>query len=442
MEGSAAVSNPAEPGPSTPGGQRKTIPDLLYGEQETELRAAVRSLLEDRCAWSDVLARTETSQSYDTGLWQVLGSGLGAAGLLIPESAGGAGASYREAAVVAEELGRAVAPVPYLGSAVVATAAALAAGDDSLLRGLADGSVTAALAVPFTAGPGSWPELTLRIGPARNGGSSDSYRISGTVTSVADALPAGVLLVPADGVPFGLYRVSAADPGLTMTAVTSLDATRQLADITLDGAAGQLVAAGAAAEQAVAAALTAGAGILAAELLGTAQKCLDMTVAYAKERRQFARQIGSYQAVKHRLADLWVAISQARAASRYAAACLAAGDPDTPVAVALAKAACSDAAVLAGQECVQLHGGIGFTWEHPAHLYLKRAKSASIGLGTADWHRASLAGLADLPAPGAVPAAPAAAPAPATTASAAPAAAPAPATTASAAPVPAAGGTR
>jgi alkylation response protein AidB-like acyl-CoA dehydrogenase len=401
MEGSAAVSNPAEPGAGPPGGQRTTIPDLLYREQENELRSAVRSLLDDRCAWPDVLARTETSQSYDTALWQLLAAGLGGAGLLIPESAGGAGASYREAAVVAEELGRAVAPVPYLGSAVVATAAALAAGDDSLLRDLAGGSVTAALAMPFTAAPGSRPEATVRIGPAGQAGAPGTYRITGTVTSVADALPAGVLLVPADGVPFGLYRVPADDAGVTMTPVTSLDATRQLADITLDGAAGQLIASGEAAERAVAAALTAGAGILAAELLGTAERCLDMTVAYAKERRQFARKIGSFQAIKHRLADLWVAITQARAASRYAAACLASGDPDAAVAVALAKAACSDAAVLAGQECVQLHGGIGFTWEHPAHLFLKRAKSASIGFGTADWHRASLAGLADLPAPGA-----------------------------------------
>ena len=149
----------------------------------------------------------------------------------------------------------------------------------------------------------------------------------------------------------------------------------------------------------MAAALTAGAAVLASEQLGLAERCLEMTVAYLKERHQFARPIGSFQALKHRLADLWVGVTQARAAARYAAACLAREDPDTPVAVALAKAACSDIAVKAAQECVQLHGGIGFTWEHPAHLYLKRAKSSSIGFGTADHHRASLAGLVDLPPP-------------------------------------------
>ncbi len=140
--------------------------------------------------------------------------------------------------------------------------------------------------------------------------------------------------------------------------------------------------------------------MLASEQLGIAERCLEMTVAYVKERRQFARPVGSFQAIKHRLADLWVAVTQARAAARYAAACLAAGDPDAAVAVALAKATCSNVALKATQETVQLHGGIGFTWEHPAHLFLKRAKADSIGFGTADAHRASLARLADLPPAG------------------------------------------
>jgi alkylation response protein AidB-like acyl-CoA dehydrogenase len=386
------------------------LPDLLYGEAETELRAAVRSLLDDRCAWPDVLARTETAQTYDAGLWRVLAADLGAAGLLIPEASGGAGASYREAAVVAEETGRAVAPVPFLGSAVVATAAVLsargsggsshrastAAGDDELLAALAAGTTTAVLAVPFASGPAA-PAPTARIGSSPPGDSG--YRLSGTVAGVADALPADVLLVPADGVPYGLYAVPAREAGVALEPVVSLDMTRQLADLTLDGAPGRRLASGEAACRAVAAALTAGAAMLASEQLGAAERCLEMTVAYLKERRQFARPIGSFQALKHRAADVWIGVTQARAAARYAAACLAGDDPDAPVAVALAKAACSDIAVRAAQECLQLHGGIGFTWEHPTHLYLKRAKSSSIGFGTADRHRATLAGLADLPGP-------------------------------------------
>jgi alkylation response protein AidB-like acyl-CoA dehydrogenase len=240
------------------------------------------------------------------------------------------------------------------------------------------------------------------VGPGPDGGDqAGGYLLSGSVTGVADGLPADVLLVPADGVPYGLYVVSATTPGLTMTPLVSLDMTRQLCDLTLADAPARRLAAGPGAEQAAVTALRAGAAMLAAEQLGLAERALEITLAYVKQRRQFARPVGSFQALKHRLADLWVVVTQARAASRYAAACLADGDSDTPVAVALAKAACSDAAVLAGQEMVQLHGGIGFTWDHPAHLYLKRAKSSSIGLGTADRHRATLASLINLPPAGA-----------------------------------------
>jgi alkylation response protein AidB-like acyl-CoA dehydrogenase len=224
-------------------------------------------------------------------------------------------------------------------------------------------------------------------------------RLRGHVRGVADALDADLLLVPADGVPNALYVVGAGTEGVRRTPVSSLDMTRPLCDLEFTDAEARLIASGQAATDAFGLALIAGAAGLAAEQLGVAEKCLEMTVAYVKERRQFARPIGSFQALKHRLADLWVAITQARAAARYAAACLAEGNDDTPVAVALAKAHCGDVAVRAAEECVQMHGGIGFTWEHPAHLYLKRAKADSIGFGTSDQHRAALAGLANLPRP-------------------------------------------
>jgi alkylation response protein AidB-like acyl-CoA dehydrogenase len=376
------------------------IPDLRYQETEDDLRGAVRDLLDDRCPWPSVLARIETSEPNDTALWHSLAAELGCAGLLIPESHGGAGAGYREAAVVAEETGRAVAPVPYLGSAVVATAALLGA-EDELLPGLAGGQVTAALAVEFARMPPGAGRAVLasgvRVGPAQPGDPPGQARLTGSVAGVADALLADVLLVPADGVPFGLYAVDAGAPGAGRTAVVSLDATRPLCDLAFDGVPARLVASGETAAQAVASALAAGAAMLASEQLGVAQRCLDMTITYLKERRQFARPVGSFQALKHRVADVWIQVTQARAAARYAAACLADGDPDTPVAIALAKAACGDAAVHAAQECVQMHGGIGFTWEHPAHLLLKRAKSGAMAFGTPDRHRAALAGLVDLP---------------------------------------------
>jgi alkylation response protein AidB-like acyl-CoA dehydrogenase len=374
--------------------------DLLYGEAETELRAAVRALLADKAGWRDVLARTETAETYDAELWRTLAAEVGVAGLLIPESLGGAGASYREVAVVAEEIGRSIAPVPFLGSAVVATTALMSAGDTELLTELASGAVTAALAVPFATGPGQPPAPTVRLEGRQPGDAAGTYRLSGQVLGVADALPADVLLVPADGVPYGLYAVRVTDAGVGTAPVVSLDQTRQLCDITLAGAPASQVASGQAAEAAVAAAVLAGAGLLASEQFGLAERALEITVAYVKERHQFARPVGGFQAIKHRLADLWVAVTQARAAARSAANGLVnAGVTESELAVALAKAACSDTALKAAQEMIQLHGGIGFTWEHPAHLFLKRAKADSIGFGTADAHRASLTRLVNLPAP-------------------------------------------
>jgi alkylation response protein AidB-like acyl-CoA dehydrogenase len=387
-----------------------SFPDLLFSDTERALVDSVQSLLADRGDVDKALARTESGQTYDEGLWHSVAADLGCAGLLIPERDGGAGASYRAAAAVAEALAASVAPVPFLGSAVVATTALLsikpadassasAQAVSDLLSQLADGSVTAALAVPFAAGPGAAYPVTIRLTGTRPGDAGNGVaRLSGLVSGVADALPAGVLLVPADGVPHGLYLVDVAAAGVAKRPVTSLDMTRQLCDLSFDDAPGTLIASGTVASRALGAALAAGAGVIASEQVGLAQRCLDMTVAYVKERRQFARPVGSFQGLKHRLADLWVGITQARAASRYAAACLATDDPDAKVAVAIAKAYCSEIAVQAAQECVQMHGGIGFTWEHPAHLYLKRAKADSIAFGTPDAHRAALASLVNLPA--------------------------------------------
>jgi alkylation response protein AidB-like acyl-CoA dehydrogenase len=382
--------------------------DLLYSDTERSLASALDDVLSSRAKPADVVARTERPETYDAELWHVVAADIGLAGLLIPEPLGGAGASFRELATAAEHFGAAAAPIPYLGSAAVATAALLSAARSAatstgpvspaadLLRRLADGSVTIALVVDSTTSPyGQFPAAARVAGTGADG----LTRLRGRIPAVADALPADVLLVPAEGVPSALYMVEPGTPGVHRTPVVSLDMTRQVCDVTLDDVPARQVAVGAAAHAAVRAGLTAGAAILAAEQLGLAQHCLDMTVAYVKERRQFARPIGSFQALKHRLADLWTAITQARAASRYAAACLAADDPDTPVAVALAKAACSEAAVTAAQECVQLHGGIGFTWEHPAQLLLKRAKAGSVTFGTPAVHRAALAGLVNLPGP-------------------------------------------
>ncbi|GGS75799.1 acyl-CoA dehydrogenase family protein [Nonomuraea spiralis] len=344
---------------------------LLYSEVEEELRAAVRGLLADRCPPAAVLGRVG-SEPCDLDLWKTLAGEIGVAGLLVPEELGGAGASASEAAVVLEELGRAVAPVPFLTSAVLATRALLPTGD-ALLGELAEGRRTAALVVSFAASPyrpGRGAALRLEDG-----------RLSGTVTGVAGADVADVLLVPFEG---RLYEVADA----VVEVVPSLDLTRPVAAVTLSGAPAREVG-----ECDLAAVLRFGAGLLASEQLGVAEWCLGTTLSYVKERHQFARPIGSFQAIKHRLADLWLDVVRARAAARGAAADLG----DIPVAVAQSWNA--GVAVRAAEEALQLHGGIGMTWEHPVHLYLKRAKATEIALGTPGDHREALASLAGVPGP-------------------------------------------
>ncbi|HET6354304.1 acyl-CoA dehydrogenase family protein [Streptomyces sp.] len=357
--------------------------DLLYSEAEDDLRAAVRSLLTDRNDTASVLARAEAGAPYDPGLWKALAGDMGAAGLLVPEKLGGQGASHREAAVVLEELGRAVAPAPYLTSSVIATETLLGLDVDSaevaeLIRELAAGRKTAVLAVPLSASP---------HGPLPAGASR--------ITGVADAAVADVVLVPRSD---GLYAVERAN--VTVEALTPLDLTRPLCAVTVgDTADGTRLADAATGERAVRRGLLAGAGLLASEQLGLAEWCLEETVRHTRERHQFNRPIGSFQALKHRMAQLWLEVVSARAAARNAADALATDSPEAALAVAVAQAYSSRVAVHAAEECVQLHAGIGMTWEHPAHLYLKRAKSDEIALGTPGRHKEKLAELVDLRAP-------------------------------------------
>ncbi|MFJ8112274.1 acyl-CoA dehydrogenase family protein [Streptomyces sp. NPDC096132] len=355
--------------------------DLLYSEEEEALRSAVRDLLADHCDAPGVIARTESDAPHDLAAWKALGDGMGLAGLLVPEAQGGQGATHREVAVVLEELGRAVAPVPYLTSAVVATEALLACGDGELLAELASGRRIGALAVALNIAPDRAYRVVRHEGGA----------LHGELTGIADAAVADVLLVPADD--GGLYAVDAA--AATVVPQVSLDLTRPLATVRLDGAAGRLLGD---AEPAVRRALRAGAGLLASEQLGLADWALTETVRYLKERKQFNRPVGGFQAVKHRLAQLWLEVVNLRAAARNAADALARGE-DADIAVAVAQAYAAPVAVHAAEEALQLHAGIGMTWEHPIHLYLKRAKADSIAYGTAGAHRSALAELVDLRSP-------------------------------------------
>ena len=359
--------------------------NLLYSEIEEDLRASVRAVLTDHCPPSAVLARLESDEPYDLDLWRTL-TELGVTGLHVPEERGGQGASMRETAVVLEELGRFVAPVPFLGSTVLATTALLGC-DSDLVGELAAGTTTGALAVPLTTAPGSPFPATVSASP--------DGLLTGRVTSVVDARAASLLVVPVAGP--ALYAVRADAPGVSVTEVVSLDMTRRIADVSLASTPGVVIASGDRATAAVNSALRAGAGLLASEQIGIAESCVEQTVRYVKDRHQFGRAIGSFQAIKHRLADLWLELVCARATARHAADALSTSSDDADVAVALAQSECAELAVHAAEEAIQLHGGIGMTWEHSAHLSVKRAKVDQLALGTPGEHRMTLGHMVHLP---------------------------------------------
>lgn len=357
---------------------------LLDSDVETSLRVTVRDLLRARCDVATVMRTYDDDRSMVDGLWRSVAVELGLAGLLVPEDRGGVGASAREVAVVMEEMGRSVAPVPFLESSVIATTVLLA-GESALVDQLAAGTRTAALVVPFTAASAVGVCASELTGAG----------LIGHTRSVAGALDADVLLIPviAEG---GLEVHAVAARDVQVEPVVSLDMSRPLADVTLDGVRGDVVVGAAGGAAAIDRALALGAAMLASESAGIAAWCLQETVAYLQQRRQFGRAIGSFQAIKHRVADLYVDVESASAAAKNAAGAWAIADPDCAISTAVAASFCSDVAVHVAEEAVQLHGGIGMTWEHPAHLYLKRAKANQIGLGSPERHRDDLAALVDL----------------------------------------------
>ncbi|KUL35008.1 acyl-CoA dehydrogenase [Streptomyces sp. NRRL F-4489] len=348
------------------------------GEQE-ELRAAVRQLL---------------ARNPGPDAWGPLTGQIGAAGLAVPEEHGGAGCGPLEIHVVMEELGRALTPVPFLGSAVLTTHALLATGDTALLPGLAEGTSVGALA---WAEDGSWEPSTVRATarPGPDGG----WRLSGAKDHVLDGADADVLVVAArTAAGVSLFHVPAGGPGVRRERLVPMDTTRPQARVVLDSAEGRLLGADGDGERVLARVRDLGCVALAAEQVGAAERCLELTVAYAKERVQFGRPIGSFQAVKHRLADAYVQVEAARSIALGAAyeAAGEGGGEGLARCAAAAKSACSEAFSAVAGEMIQLHGGIGITWEHDAHRYFKRAHGSAQLLGSPAAHRGRLAAELDL----------------------------------------------
>ena len=364
---------------------------FAFTDEHAELRATVRRFLADRSPESEVRRLMETEPGYDPAVWAVMANQLGLQGLCVPERFGGLGSGLVEVQIVCEEMGRALLCAPFLSSAVLATAALLATGDEDAcarhLPGLADGSIIATLAV--TEESGSWRADDVATTAVVDG---TGFRLTGEKLFVLDGVVADLLLVVArtEHGP-GLFAVSASADGLRREPMATLDATRKQARITFTGTPATLVGTDGGAAEPLAAALDVGAAALAAEQAGGARRVLEMAVGYAKVREQFGRPIGSFQAIKHKCADMLLEVESATSAAYAAGWAVDEQSAETGVLACLAKACCSEAYYHCAAENIQVHGGIGFTWEHPAHLYFKRAKSTEVLLGSPRYHRELLA---------------------------------------------------
>jgi alkylation response protein AidB-like acyl-CoA dehydrogenase len=365
---------------------------FAFTDEQRELAATLRRFLQDKSPSSEVRRLMRTEQGYDARTWSQLAGQLGLPGLVIPEKYGGSGAGPVELAIACEETGRALLCAPFFATAVLAAQALLASGDqaaqEEFLPAIADGGTIATLAVCEDDGAWTTDRLTTR---ARRAG--DGYVLDGRKSFVLDGHTAGLLLVVAlaDGGP-SLFAVPGDAGGLARRPLQTLDATRKQAALSLDAVPARLVGAEGSAADVVARTLRLAAAALAAEQVGGAQRCLDMSVEYAKIRMQFGRPIGSFQAIKHMCADMLLEVESARSAAYYAAWAAQDGSDELPLVASLAKACCSEAYFRAAADNIQIHGGIGFTWEHDAHLYYRRAKSAELMLGTPAEHREIAAG--------------------------------------------------
>lgn len=364
--------------------------EFAFTDEQAHLRTAVRKFCAENFDEQTVRILMESEARFDPKVWARLGNELGVLGLAVPEADGGAGGTLVDQAVAVEELGAALVCGPVFGTVFLTIPALVAASAgpvrDELLGALAEGTRTAAFAVPDRAG--AFDAAAVNVAATVDG------TLTGTVERIPDATAADVLLVAATG-PDGvaLYAVDATGPGVQRTALTTLDLTRPQATIEFTGATGQLVAGTDESERVITHAFQVASALLAAEQVGAAQHLLDLSVDYAKSRLQFGRQIGSFQAVKHRLADCLVDLEHARSAAYHAVWALTDGSDDPALAASIAQATASAAFAKIAADTIQVHGGIGFTWEHQAHLYFKRATTDAALLGSAEAHRSRIAEL-------------------------------------------------
>ncbi len=361
--------------------------NFAFTEEQEQLRQFVRQFMEEKSSEAAVREMMETDTGYDPKVWSQMAEQMGLPSLIIPEEFGGQGYSFVELGVVLEEMGRALLCAPFF-SGVLASLAILESGDDAAkaeyLPGIASGETIATLA--YTEENGKWDDSAVTATADASG------KITGTKSFVIDGATASLLIVAAKSdAGISLYAVDASDPGVTATALSTMDQTRKQAKIELNGAQGKLIGTDGGGWDTLVKTLDLAAVALAAEQVGGAQFVLEMAVQYAKDRVQFGRPIGSFQAIKHKCADMLLEVESAKSAAYYGLWCAAERNDELPSVASLAKAYCSEAYFHAAAENIQIHGGIGFTWEHPAHLYFKRAKSSELMFGDPAYHREQLA---------------------------------------------------
>ncbi len=370
--------------------------NFAFTEEQDQLREAVRRFMETKSDEKEVRRLMETTEGYDSALWAQMANELGLQSLHIPEEYGGQGFTFIELGIVLEEMGRALLCSPYFSTVGLAVNAILNAGSAdqkaALLPGIAAGETIATLA--FTEPNGRWDADGITMEAK---GSGDSVTLDGTKMYVIDGHIANTVVVVArqagttGEAGIGFYVVDGDAAGLTRTPLATMDQTRKQAKLEFSGVKATALGDSSNGWAALSKTLDQAAVCLANEMVGGAQMVLDMSVEYAKVRVQFGRPIGSFQAIKHKCADMLLEVESAKSAAYYAAWAAAEDNDELPVVASLAKAYCSDAYFHATAENIQIHGGIGFTWEHPAHLYFKRAKSSEILLGDATYHRELLA---------------------------------------------------
>ena len=365
--------------------------NFAFSDEQEELRASVRRFLSEKSPETEVRRLMDTTEGYDPAVWSQMADQLGLQSLTIPEEFGGSGFTYVELLVVLEEMGAALLCAPFFSSVALAANALLTSGDDeskkAYLPGIALGETIATLAI--TEDNGRWDFGGIELAAAKKG---DGWTLNGHKMYVIDGHTANLMVVAAR-TPAGvtLFAVQDDAPGLTRTPLPTMDQTRKQARLEFSDAPAALIGTDGGAEAGLSKTLDLAAVALAAEQVGGAQHVLEASVEYAKTRIQFGRPIGSFQAIKHKCADMLLEVESAKSAAYYAAWAAAEDSDELPVVASLAKSYCSEAYFHAAAENIQIHGGIGFTWEHPAHLYFKRAKSSELLLGDPSYHRELLA---------------------------------------------------